>query len=70
MAIDYREPDDESYRAMLLGFGLDEGTALIFSQVCRAMREGAVSASDSAFRDRLGRKAESVDAFLERTFAA
>lgn len=68
VAIDYQEPNDDDYRAMLQQFGLDAGTATIFSQVCRAMREGAVGVDESAFQARLGRPAESVAAFLDRTF--
>ena len=69
VAIEYREPSDDEYRGMLRRAGFDEGTVAIFVQVCRAMREGALGVDESSFHARLGRPAESVDAFLDRVLA-
>ncbi len=67
-AIAYQQPGEDAYRTMLLQAGLDEKTAVIFSQVCRAMREGALDVAGDAFERRLGRRPESIAGFIERMF--
>ncbi len=67
VAIAYAQPSEDDYRAMLVEAGLNESTAQIFAQVCRAMREGQLDVASDGFESRLGRSPESVASYIERT---